>query len=152
VVCEDVVCLVFSIAHPPLLLYVWERIMWRYIDPPYRGLQSQHQLEQPKSLKAPLSQMTPIRGLSTVMKGLFSILGYLADAQYPTTPMGRHFALGWTPAMIASSSLCCADTMTLSGFLRLPHRCCPRRMLRWHISTLYILNLYLNYLEKALSY
>ncbi len=68
--------------------------MWRYIDSPYRGFRSQHQLEQPKSLKAPLSQMTCIRGLPTVMNGLFSILGHLAVTPYPTTLMGRHFAIG----------------------------------------------------------
>jgi hypothetical protein len=61
---------------------------------PYRDLQSQHQLEQPKSLKAPLSQMTRIRGLPTVMKPLLSILGYLGVAPYPTTSIGMHFAIG----------------------------------------------------------
>lgn len=105
----------------------------------YRGLQSQHQLEQLKSLKALLSQMTRIRGLPTVMKRLLSILGYLAVARYPTTSMGIHFAIGWSPAIIASSSVCCADTilsplrlLSFLDFLHLPHRSCARRVLCWH--------------------
>ncbi|KAF8490148.1 hypothetical protein F5888DRAFT_1135407 [Russula emetica] len=51
--------------------------------------------------------MTRIRGLPTVMKRLLSILGYLAVA----TSMGMHFAIGWTPAIIASNTVCCADTI-----------------------------------------
>ena len=107
---------------------------------PYRVLQSQHQLEQPKSLKVPLYQMTRIRGLPTVMKRLLSILGYLGVAPYPTTSIGMHFAIGWTSAMIASSSVRSADTIAspstiLFGFPHLPHRSCARRVLCWHILT-----------------
>lgn len=85
-----------SIAWSAPLLYVLGRIMWRHIDSPCRGLQSQHKLEWPKSLKAQLFQMTCIRGPPTVMKAFLSILGYLAVAQYPTTSIGTHFAIGWT--------------------------------------------------------
>jgi hypothetical protein len=69
--------------------------MWRHIGLPCRGFQSQHQLEQPKSLKARPSQVTHIRGLPTVMKDFLSILGYLAVSPYPTAPMARCFAIGW---------------------------------------------------------
>lgn len=106
---------------------------------PYRDLQSQHQLEQPKSLKVTLSQMTRIRGPPTVMKRLFSILGYLAVAPYPTTSIGMHSAIGWTPAMIASSSVYCSDTIPspstiLFGFPYLPQRSCAHRVPCWHIA------------------
>jgi hypothetical protein len=165
--CEDVVCLMSSIAcsPPPFIpLGAHDVALYRL---PYRDLQSQHQLEQPKSLKAPLSQMTRIRGLQTVMKRLLSILGYLAVAPYPTTSIGMYFAIGWTPTMIASSSICCADTIAppstiLSGLPHLPHRSCARRVLCWHIATQHLrppcearhLNLesHLNDSEKALSY
>jgi hypothetical protein len=107
---------------------------------PYRDIQSQHQPEQPKSLKAPLPQMTRIRGLPTVMKHLLSILGYPAVAPCPTTSMGVHFAIGRTPAIIASNTVCCADTIAslstvLFGSPHLPHRSCSRRVLCWQIST-----------------
>ncbi len=143
VVYEDVVCLMSSIAcsPPPFIrLGPHDAALYRL---PYRDLQSQHQLEQPKSLKPSLSQITRIRGLPTVMKRLLSILGYLAVAPYPTTSIGMHFAIGWTPAMIASSSVCCADTIAspsaiLFGFPHLPYRCCARRVLCWHLSTQYL--------------
>lgn len=139
VVYEGVVSDVFHRLFPPpfIRLGPHNAALYRL---PYRDLQSQHQLEQPKSLKVPLSQMTRIRGLPTVMKRLLSILGYLGVAPYPATSIGMHFAIGWTPAIIASSSVCCADTIAsqstiLFGFPHLPHWSCARRVLCWHIST-----------------
>jgi hypothetical protein len=130
-----------SLPPPFIRLGAHDAVLYRL---PYRGLQSHPQLEQPKSLKAPLSQMTRIlRGLPTVMKSLLSILGYLAVSPLPYHPVGYAFCHRWTPAIIASSSVCRIDTIAspstvLFGSPHLPHRSCARRVLCWHISTQYL--------------